>query len=190
MNIGVLSLQGAFLKHMHLLKKIGVNPVNVRYKDDLLNLHGLIIPGGESTVLSKLIIKQSLYEPLEKFINKVKNETKIKKPYIEGEFEDIEESIKSNKLEYDSLNSKILSEKEKLFKVDSEIKTITSENDLIKQGLESTKIFKSETVQELEDILIEKEKKQKLLNSTTSNYNKITSDINNKDSSPEAELIF
>ena len=70
----------------------------------------------------------------------------------------------------------------------SEIKTITSENDLIKQGLESTKIFKSETVQELEDILIEKEKKQKLLNSTTSNYNKITSDINNKDSEPEDEL--
>lgn len=70
MNIGVLSLQGAFLKHMHLLKKIGVNPVSVRYKDDLLNLHGLIIPGGESTVLSKLIMKQSLYEPLEKFISK------------------------------------------------------------------------------------------------------------------------
>ena len=70
MNIGVLSLQGAFFKHMHLLKKIGVNPVDVRYKDDLLNLHGLIIPGGESTVLSKLIMKQSLYEPLEKFISK------------------------------------------------------------------------------------------------------------------------
>ena len=70
MNIGVLSLQGAFLKHMHLLKTIGVNPVNVRYSDDLLNLHGLIIPGGESTVLSKLIMKQSLYEPLEKFISK------------------------------------------------------------------------------------------------------------------------
>ena len=70
MNIGVLSLQGAFLKHMHLLKTIGVNPVNVRYSDDLSNLHGLIIPGGESTVLSKLIMKQSLYEPLEKYISK------------------------------------------------------------------------------------------------------------------------
>ena len=33
-------------------------------------MHGLIIPGGESTVLSKLIMKQSLYEPLEKFISK------------------------------------------------------------------------------------------------------------------------
>ena len=104
------------------------------------------------------------------------------------ELEDLEENIKSNKLEYDSLNSKILSEKEKLFKVDSEIKTIASENNLIKQGLESSKIFKTENVQELEDILIEKEKKQKLLNSTTLNYNKITSDINTKDSEPEDEL--
>ena len=70
MNIGVLSLQGAFLKHMQLLKTIGVNPIQVRYEEDLLNLHGLIIPGGESTVLSKLIMRQSLYEPLEKFMSK------------------------------------------------------------------------------------------------------------------------
>ena len=70
MNIGVLSLQGAFLKHMQLLKQIGVNPIQVRYEEDLLNLHGLIIPGGESTVLSKLIMRQSLYEPMEKFISK------------------------------------------------------------------------------------------------------------------------
>ena len=70
MNIGVLSLQGAFLKHIQLLKQIGVNPIQVRYEEDLLNLHGLIIPGGESTVLSKLIIRQSLYEPMEKFISK------------------------------------------------------------------------------------------------------------------------
>ena len=70
MNIGVLSLQGAFLKHMQLLKTIGVNPIQVRYEEDLLNLHGLIIPGGESTALSKLIMRQSLYEPIEKFISK------------------------------------------------------------------------------------------------------------------------
>ena len=70
MNIGVLSLQGAFLKHMQLLKKIGVNPIQVRYEEDFMNLHGLIIPGGESTVLSKLIMRQSLYEPIEKFISK------------------------------------------------------------------------------------------------------------------------
>ena len=68
MNIGVLSLQGAFLKHMQLLKQIGVNPIQVRYEKDLLNLHGLIIPGGESTVLSKLIMRQSLYEPMENLI--------------------------------------------------------------------------------------------------------------------------
>ena len=70
MNIGVLSLQGAFLKHIQLLKKIGVNPIRVRYEDDLMNLQGLIIPGGESSVLSKLIMRQSLYEPMEKFISK------------------------------------------------------------------------------------------------------------------------
>ena len=103
------------------------------------------------------------------------------------ELEDLEENIKSYKLNYDSLNSKILSEKEKLFKVDSEIKTIITENNLIKQGLESSKIFKTETVRELEDIIVEKEKKQKLLNSITLIYNKIVSDINNKDSEPEDE---
>ena len=103
------------------------------------------------------------------------------------ELEDLEENIKSYKLKYDSLNSKILSEKEKLFKVDSEIKTITTENNLIKQGLESSKIFKTETVQELEDIIVEKEEKQNLLNSITLIYNKIVSDINNKDSEPEDE---
>ena len=89
------------------------------------------------------------------------------------ELEDLEQNIKSNKLNLDSQNSKILSDKERLFKIDSEIKTINSENELIKQGLESLKNFKSEAVQELDDILIEKEKKQKLLNSTNLNYNKI-----------------
>ena len=90
-------------------------------------------------------------------------------------------------MDLDSQNSKILSDKERLFKIDSEIKTINSENELIKQGLESLKDFKSEAVQELNDILIEKEKKQKLLNSTTLNYDKIVSDMNNKDSELEDE---
>lgn len=103
------------------------------------------------------------------------------------ELEDLEQNIKSNKLDLDSQNSKILSDKERLFKIDSEIKTINSENELIKQGLESLKNFKSEAVQELNDILIEKEKKQKLLNSTTLNYDKIVSDMNNKDSELEDE---
>ena len=61
---------------MQLLKQIGVNPIQVRYEEDLLNLHGLIIPGGESTVLSKLIMRQSLYEPMEKFISKYRQNIK------------------------------------------------------------------------------------------------------------------
>ena len=69
MRIGVLSLQGAYLKHMEILDSINIKSVPVRYKNDLEKIDALIIPGGESTALSKLIDSESLYEHLKQFID-------------------------------------------------------------------------------------------------------------------------
>lgn len=55
LNIGVLALQGAFIEHIRILKKLHVNSYEVRTKNDLKNSNGLIIPGGESTTMNLLI---------------------------------------------------------------------------------------------------------------------------------------
>jgi len=56
MIIGVLALQGAFMEHIHMLRKLGAECREVRQLSDWTNdLNGLIIPGGESTVMSKLL---------------------------------------------------------------------------------------------------------------------------------------
>lgn len=56
MKIGVLALQGAFIEHIKILNKLGVETVEIRQRNDLLEcLSGIIIPGGESTVMSKLL---------------------------------------------------------------------------------------------------------------------------------------
>lgn len=52
-KIGVLAIQGAFREHRRILEKIGVNTVEVRSKNDLKGIEGLIIPGGESTAIGK-----------------------------------------------------------------------------------------------------------------------------------------
>ena len=53
--IGVLALQGAFVEHIHILERLkGVKTVQVRLPEDLNNIHGLVIPGGESTAMSSL----------------------------------------------------------------------------------------------------------------------------------------
>ncbi len=52
--IGVLALQGGFLEHIHILRTLGVTTREVRLPDDLHELHGLIIPGGESTTIVRL----------------------------------------------------------------------------------------------------------------------------------------
>lgn len=51
--IGVLAIQGAFREHRRVLEKLGIQVVEVRSKDDLVGLQGLIIPGGESTAIGK-----------------------------------------------------------------------------------------------------------------------------------------
>jgi 5'-phosphate synthase pdxT subunit len=55
MKIGVLALQGAFAEHIAILRKVGVDAVEVRLPEQLDGLDGLIIPGGESTTFSILM---------------------------------------------------------------------------------------------------------------------------------------
>jgi 5'-phosphate synthase pdxT subunit len=68
MKIGVLALQGAFLEHSAVLHKLGVETAEVRLPKDLINLDGLIIPGGESTTILKLMHGYNLFQPLKKKI--------------------------------------------------------------------------------------------------------------------------
>ena len=55
MKIGVLALQGAFAEHIAVLRKLGVEAVEVRLPEQLEGLDGLIIPGGESTTFTILM---------------------------------------------------------------------------------------------------------------------------------------
>ncbi|MEG0579785.1 MAG: pyridoxal 5'-phosphate synthase glutaminase subunit PdxT, partial [Niameybacter sp.] len=68
MKIGVLGLQGSVEEHFKSLEKCGVKPVLVKYPSDLSDIDGIILPGGESTTLGKLLHKQGLHEPLKSSI--------------------------------------------------------------------------------------------------------------------------
>jgi 5'-phosphate synthase pdxT subunit len=67
LKIGVLALQGSFLEHLTILKGIGVRTAEVRLPEELEDLDGLIIPGGESTAIGKLAVDFGLLEPLKDF---------------------------------------------------------------------------------------------------------------------------
>jgi 5'-phosphate synthase pdxT subunit len=64
MRIGVLALQGAFAEHVAVLRAIGAVPVEVRRPADLDGIGGLILPGGESTTMRKLIDRWGLRQPI------------------------------------------------------------------------------------------------------------------------------
>jgi 5'-phosphate synthase pdxT subunit len=64
MKIGVLALHGAVIEHIQTLRAIGVEPVAVRLPEDLVGLSGLILPGGESTTMRKLVARWNLREPI------------------------------------------------------------------------------------------------------------------------------
>ena len=76
MKIGVLALQGAFAEHIKMLEKLGVESFEIRKKSDLSNavnnndVDGLIIPGGESTVIGKLLYDLDLFDDIKKLILK------------------------------------------------------------------------------------------------------------------------
>jgi pyridoxal 5'-phosphate synthase pdxT subunit len=66
--IGVLALQGGFDAHEKVLRELGVEPREVRTPTDLEGLDGVIIPGGESTVMRLGIEREALAEPLRELI--------------------------------------------------------------------------------------------------------------------------
>ena len=69
MKVGILALQGAFAEHKQSLCSIGVDSFEIRQKKDIEQpFDGLIIPGGESTVIGKLLRKLDLLEPLKSMI--------------------------------------------------------------------------------------------------------------------------
>jgi pyridoxal 5'-phosphate synthase pdxT subunit len=63
-TIGVLALQGGFEAHERVLRRLGAAVREVRVVDDLEGLHGLVIPGGESTTMTLGIDREGLAEPI------------------------------------------------------------------------------------------------------------------------------
>jgi pyridoxal 5'-phosphate synthase pdxT subunit len=69
LTIGVLALQGAFIEHVQMIQRLGAAAREVRLPSDLDGLDGLIIPGGESTTIGKLLVYYELLEPLRKLVD-------------------------------------------------------------------------------------------------------------------------
>ena len=63
-RVGVLALQGAFREHLRALDDVGLEGVEVRRAAELDGLDGLVIPGGESTTMSKLMESYGLEQPI------------------------------------------------------------------------------------------------------------------------------
>lgn len=68
--IAVLAVQGAFIEHEKMLRKLGAKTVELRSKEDLnMQPDGLVLPGGESTVQSKLLRENGMLEPIKAWIS-------------------------------------------------------------------------------------------------------------------------
>jgi 5'-phosphate synthase pdxT subunit len=63
-HIGVLALQGAFREHIVTLESLGVEVSAIRKPSQLAQLSGLVIPGGESTAIAKLMVSYGFYGPV------------------------------------------------------------------------------------------------------------------------------
>lgn len=68
-RVGVLALQGGYQPHLLVLRNLGHEAVEVRSKDELKRVDGLILPGGESTAQLRLIERQNLGQPLNDFVH-------------------------------------------------------------------------------------------------------------------------
>lgn len=66
-NVGVLALQGDFEEHIKMLKRIDVPVIEIKFPKQLDEIDGLIIPGGESTTINKLMDKYGFKERLKDF---------------------------------------------------------------------------------------------------------------------------
>ena len=67
MRIGVLALQGAFREHVEMLRRLGIETVEVRLPEQLNGLDGLVVPGGESTTMLRLMALYRLDEAIRAF---------------------------------------------------------------------------------------------------------------------------
>ena len=67
LRIGVLAVQGNFREHVTLLRRLGVDVVEVRRPEQLAGLDGLVVPGGESTAIRRLMRVGGLEEPVAAF---------------------------------------------------------------------------------------------------------------------------
>ena len=64
MNIGLLALQGAVSEHKIIMRQLDVNAIEVREREDIEKLDGLIMPGGESTTLRKLLKNSGMWDTI------------------------------------------------------------------------------------------------------------------------------
>jgi pyridoxal 5'-phosphate synthase pdxT subunit len=69
-RVGVLALQGDFREHAEILRRLGVEPVEVREIEDLEGLAGIIVPGGESTAIGNLMVSSGLLDGIRSFFYK------------------------------------------------------------------------------------------------------------------------
>jgi len=69
MKIGVLAVQGNYDMHSDILEQLGIDPILVRYPNQLDSLEGLVIPGGESTTITKLMNRIDFFSPIKSFAN-------------------------------------------------------------------------------------------------------------------------
>jgi len=68
MTVGVLALQGAITPHIVMLEKLGVNALRITRAEQFQQISRLIIPGGESTTMLKILDRENLWGPLETFV--------------------------------------------------------------------------------------------------------------------------
>jgi pyridoxal 5'-phosphate synthase pdxT subunit len=66
-KFGVLSIQGDFAAHKKMLARLGVEAIEIRRADELAQVDGLIMPGGESTTMLKFLTEEELWEPIRQF---------------------------------------------------------------------------------------------------------------------------
>src|SRR3954447_6033520 len=64
LKIGVLALQGAVREHIRQIEELGCRAISVKSAEDLKELNGLVLPGGESTTMRKLLDRYELLEPI------------------------------------------------------------------------------------------------------------------------------
>lgn len=68
-SVGVLDIQGSVEEHLYMLRKAGLQPIAVKTKKDLRKVSGLIIPGGESTIIGKMLKQYGLDKDIKKRTN-------------------------------------------------------------------------------------------------------------------------